>query len=190
MTMKKAFLLSLGFLFLLAAPLPAQTNSASDLAVNRAIIDQANTIVLHQKLDEAKAATARGDLAEAAKLYEAAKVLVDQIGAGIDAETAQTISGLSATWLEIARRAQAAGDLLEAKKDVTRVLKVNPHDQAAIAFNKSNDATIAALKGRMPDQATVERFRWWPNDKTAAATLVQDGKLLYEMGKFDEAKSS
>ena len=152
--MTKVFIIPLGILFLLAAPLLAQTKSASDLAVSQAIYDQAHTIELRQKLVDARAAAARGDLAEAARLYEAAKALVDQIGSGIELETKQTISGLSATWLEIARRAQAAGDLHEADRDVSRVLKVNPHDADAIAFKKSNDATIAALKGRTPDQAT------------------------------------
>ena len=97
--MTKAVLLPLGFLLLLAAALPAQTNSATDMAVNRAVIDQANTILLRQKLEDAKGAAARGDLPGAAKLYEDAKALVDQIGSGIDAETAQTISGLVATRL-------------------------------------------------------------------------------------------
>ena len=107
--MTKAVLLPLGILFLLATPLPAQNKSAGDMAVNRAIYDQANTIVLRHKLEDAKAAAERGDLHAAARLYEDAKALVDQIGSGIDAEAAQTISGLSATWLEIARQDQHAG---------------------------------------------------------------------------------
>ena len=61
--MTKAVLLPLGFLLLLAPALPAQTSSATDMAVNQAVQDQANTILLRQKLDEAKAAVARGDLA-------------------------------------------------------------------------------------------------------------------------------
>ncbi len=186
--MTKAVLLPLGILFLLAAPLPAQNKSAGDMAVNRAIMDQANTIVLRQKLQDAKAAAGRGDLHGAAKLYEDAKVLVDQIGSGIDVEAALTISGLSATWLEIARQDQRAGDLRLADTDVARVLKVDPHNAAAIAFKKANDATIAALKGRMPDQATQEQYPLVVADNTAAATLVQDGKMLYEMGKFEEAE--
>ncbi len=104
MTMTKAVLLPLGFLFMFAAALPAQTNSAAQMAVNRAVLDQAYTIQLRQKLEDAKAAAARGDLTAAAKLYEDAYALVQDIGSGIDAETAQTISGLVATRLEIARQ--------------------------------------------------------------------------------------
>src|SRR5664279_5067047 len=98
--MTKAVLLPLGFLLLLATALPAQTNSATDMAVNRAVMDQANTILLRQTLEDAKGTASRGDLKGAAALYEDAKALVDNIGSGIDAETAQTISGLVATRLE------------------------------------------------------------------------------------------
>jgi hypothetical protein len=49
--------------------LRAQT-SDTDLAISRAVQDQANTMSLRQKLEDAKAAAGRGDLAGAAKLYE------------------------------------------------------------------------------------------------------------------------
>src|SRR5271170_291015 len=105
--MTKAVSLSLGFIFLVAsaATLSAQS-SATDMAVNQAVLDQANTIVLRQKLTDAKAADARGDLPGAAKLYEDCYALVQRIGSGIDAETAQTISGLASTRLALARQAQ------------------------------------------------------------------------------------
>ena len=57
--MTKAVFLPLGFLLMLAVVSPAQTNSATDLAVNRAVMDQANTILLRQKIEDAKSAAAR-----------------------------------------------------------------------------------------------------------------------------------
>ena len=188
MNMTKAVLLPLGILLLLATALPAQTNSATDMAVNRAVMDQANTILLRQKLVDAKNATERGDLPGAAKLYEDAKGLVDQIGSGIDAETAQTISGLATTRLALARQAQRDGNLREADTQVSRVLKVDPQNAAALEFKKQNDQLMASMKGRTPDAATLERVPQVVADKTAAGTLVQDAKLLYEMGKFEEAE--
>ena len=111
------------------------------MAVNRAIMDQANTIVLRQKLEDAKAAAARGDLPGAAKLYEDAKALVDQIGSGIDAETAQTISGLVGHVAGDSRaRINAPAICGWPTRNVTRALKVDPHNAAAIAFKKENDA--------------------------------------------------
>ena len=79
--MTKAVSLSLGFAFLLAATatLPAQT-SPTDAAVNEAVLRQANTIILRQKLLDAKNVQLRGDMPGAAKLYEEAYALVEQIG--------------------------------------------------------------------------------------------------------------
>ena len=75
--MRKAVLFPLGFIFLLltVGVAPAQT-SPTATAVNEAVLRQANTIVLRQKLADARSATARGDLLGAAKLYEDAYALV------------------------------------------------------------------------------------------------------------------
>ena len=186
--MIKAVSLSLGFICLLAPVTGiSQTVSAEDAAVNQAVLNQANTLVLRQKLADAQNAANRGDVAGAAKLYEEAYSLVEQIGSGIDAETAQTVTGLTATRMELAREAQGRGDLLDADKEITRVLKVNPHYPAAIAFKRQNDQMIAAQKGKVPDPATLETLPAVAKQKTDAATLVQDGKVFYEMGKLDEA---
>ena len=84
--MTKAAPLSLGLILLLAAtaPMSAQT-SPEDMAVNQAVLRQANTIILRQKLLDAKNTAGRGDLPGAAKLYEDAYALVEQIGSGINA---------------------------------------------------------------------------------------------------------
>jgi Mg-chelatase subunit ChlD/uncharacterized membrane protein YgcG len=62
------------------------------------------------------------------------------------------------------------------------VANMMPGD-ASVALNDS------ALKGRIPDNATLELIPQAGKDKTAAGTLVQDGKSLYEMGKLDEAEA-
>ncbi len=190
--MTKAVLLPLGLLCLLADALPAQTNSATSatgMAVNQSVLNQANTILLRHKLEDAKGAAARNDLFGAAALYEDAKTLVDQVGSGIDAETAQTISGLVATRLEIARQYQHDGNFLAANEQVARALRVDPRNAAALDFKKKNDQIMAAMKVRMPDTATLERIPQVFNDRTNAAILVQDGKVLYEMGKYEEAQA-
>lgn len=188
--MTKAVSLSFGLLFLIAtAPvLSAQQTSPAAEAVSQAVLDQANTIVLRQKIEEARSAQARGDIIEASKLYEEAYSLVQNIGSGIDTETAETISGLAATHLELARRAQRAGDYQEANDQVVRVLKVDPNNADAIAFKKQNDQLIASLRGKIPDASTMAEIPDIMNAKMQSATLVQDGKILYEAGKFDEAE--
>jgi tetratricopeptide (TPR) repeat protein len=187
--MTKAAPFSLGLILLLAATAPglAQTSPA-DTAVNEAVLRQANTIILRQKLMDAKNTALRGDLPGAAKLYEDAYTLVEQIGSGIDAEKAQTISGLASTRLALARQAQRQDDLHEAATQVSRVLKVDPQNPEALAFKKKNDALLASTRGKRPDEPTVQQAQYIANDKTQAGTLTRDGKLLYEMGKFDEAE--
>ena len=157
--MTKAASLSLGFILLLAAAamLPAQT-SPTDAAVNEAVLRQANTIILRQKLLDAKNTAARGDLPGAAKLYEDANTLVEQIGSGIPEEKAQTISGLASTRLALARQAQSQGDLHEAATQVSRVLKVDPQNPAALAFKKNNDRCWLPCAAKCPTMRRCNKF--------------------------------
>ena len=189
--MTKVVSLSLGLVFLLASATPnagAQTN-ATDLAISRAVEDQANTIVLRKKLEDAKDTAGRGDFVGAAKLYEDAYAVSQQIGSGVDVETAQTIAGLAATRLALARMAQSQGDLREADAQVSRVLKVDPNNADAIAFKKQNDQMVVDMRGKMPDAPTLERRDAAQKEKIQAATLVQDAKVLYESGKLEEAEA-
>jgi hypothetical protein len=55
-------------------------NTDVDAAVNQAVYREANLILLRQKLDEGQEAVARRDLVSAAKIYDAAVGLVEQIG--------------------------------------------------------------------------------------------------------------
>jgi len=186
--MTKAVSVSLGLILMLAGAITADAqNSSTDVAINQAVLRQANTILLRQKLDAAKAEAVRGDLVGAAKSYDEAYTLTEQIGSGIDAETAQTVAGVASTRLQLAREAQSKGDLLEARTQVNRVLVVDPKNAAALTFKQQNEKLIASLRGKIPDEETLQQIPALAKDKTDAATLVQDGKLLYEMGKFEEA---
>jgi type II secretory pathway component GspD/PulD (secretin)/tetratricopeptide (TPR) repeat protein len=186
--MTKVVSASIGLIFIFAATVasPAQTNPA-DTAVNEAVMRQADTILLRQKLDDARDAVAHGDLTTAARLYDEAYSLVQKIGSGIDAETAQTIDGLASTRLQLARIARDRGDLREANTEVTRVLKVDPKNPAALEFKKQLDKLMAQMRGKMPDEATQAEIPAIMNQKVDANTLVRDGKLLYEAGKYEEA---
>jgi len=46
------------------------------------------------------------------------------------------------------------------------------------------------MKGRMPDTDVLEQIPQVASDKTQADTLVQDGKLLYEMANSRRPRSS
>ena len=159
-----------------------------DTATQNAVMRQAYTIELHQKLDEANMAVQQKNLPAAAKLYEDAYTLVQQIGPGIQAEAAQTVSGLTSVKMELAREDQREGDYRGADEMVSRVLIVNPGDPEAIEFKKQNDQLIAQTRGTRPDMATLERVPAIQNQKTDAATLARDGQMLYEMGQLEDAE--
>ena len=188
--MIKAALFTLGLAALLALPatMTAQDNAVT-LAVNQAVLNQANTIVLQGKLSDAKAMAQRGDILGAAKQYQESLALAQQIGSGIDAETAQAVAGVVSTRLALARQAQSRGDLIEADTQINQVLKADPKNNAAIAFKKQNDQMLVAMKPHMPDAETIEKIPQAVAQKTAASILMQDGKLFYEMGKLDEAEA-
>ncbi len=193
--MTKAALFTLGLAALLVFPaaVPAQDNSTA-LAVNEAVLRQAKTIDLRQKLSDARATAQRGETAVAAKLYQEACTLVTQIGSGIDVETAQAVAGLTATRMALARDAQSRGDLREADTQVLQViktekeLKVAPDLNQVIAFKSQNDQMLAAMKGRMPSEAVTQLVPHAMEQQVEVGTLVQDGKLFYEMGKLPEAE--
>ena len=133
--MTKAALLCFGLAALVALPAAAlaQDNSTA-IAVNEAVLRQANTIVLRQKLADANRVAQAGETAGAAKLYQESCELAQQIGSGIDAESAQAIKGLATARLTLARDAQAHGDLREAATQVNQVLKADPQNAEALAF--------------------------------------------------------
>jgi tetratricopeptide (TPR) repeat protein len=187
--MTKAAVLFFGLTTLIAVPTLAlaQENSTA-VAVNEAVLRQANTIVLRQKLADARTLEQRGDIVGAAKLYQESCDLVARIGSGVDAESAQAKTGLANTRLALARADQSRKDYRDAATQVQQVLKVDPKNPEALAFKKQNDEILASMKGRMPDQETIDRIPDIAKQKTDAGTLVQDGKLLYEMGKLSEAE--
>ena len=188
--MTKAAILFLGLAALIALPAvaPAQDSPAAT-AVNEAVLRQANKIVLQQKLLDARRASQAGETVAAAKLYQESCELAQQIGSGVDAETAQAINGLSVTRLTLARDAQAHEDLHEAGIQAQQVLKADPKNPAALAFKKQNDQMIAARKGRLASPEVLEQVPQVAAQKLDSKTYVQNGKLLYEMGKLDDAEA-
>lgn len=184
--MIKAVSLSLCFLLLCAASSQAQS-SPTDTAISEAVLRQANVIVLHQTLVEAKHIASRGDLAGAAKKYQECYDLTQLIGAGVKTETAQAIAGLTSTRLALARQDQNRGEYHNADVEVGQVLKADPRNAAALAFKKDNDHRMQLMAGKMPDASTVEQIPVVAKAKENSGTMVQDGKLFYEMGKLDEA---
>ncbi len=189
--MSKAVIIPLCILlFAAAVPLSsAQPSSApTEAAVQEAVRRQHERIILRNTLDEARTAQQRRELAAAAKLYGDAWSLVVSIGlAPSDPETQMTVAGVTEVRMELARVAQHRGYLLDAETHVKEVLRVNPHDPAAVAFESDNSRMLEAQRGLRPSQAVQEEIPGINSNKVAAATLVQDGRQFFELGKLDEA---
>ena len=185
--MKAAILpLALTFLFAAASASNAQTQP-QETAVNEAVYRQANAIALRQKLADARAAQERRALPSAAKLYDDSWELVQKIGSGVDAERDQTVAGLGAVRLDLARAAQRRGDYKEARTQIDDVLRVDPTNTAAIEFKTGNEKLLAEQRGRIPSEDVRNQVPAIMEEKVKASTLVHDGKLLFEMDKLDEA---
>ncbi len=189
--MIRSFQLFLGFSLLAviahtAYPQPAVT----DAAINEAVRRQADEITLREKLAAAQSASRRGDLEASAKIYEQCLTLVEGIGASrIASEATAVIAGFTDVRLQLARSAQKSGNLREADTQVARVLKVNPASKEAVAFKTDNDFRLKEMAGLMPDDKTLDRVPGWQKDRVDNSTKVQNAKLMFENGKYQEAEA-
>src|SRR5664280_301239 len=170
-----------------ALTISAQPSPPADSAVQEAVRRDAARIELRQKLEKARDAELRHDLPNAAKLYDDAWTLVETIGPSSEPEAQETIAGLSNVRLQLARNARHRGDLRDAEIQVKDVLRVNPNDAIALAFYNDNKRMMEAQRGKVPSIATQEQIPAIESDKIQAATYIQDGRLLFQMGKLDEA---
>jgi len=159
--------------------------SAGEEAVRR----QARIILLRNTLADAQALQAQGDLVAASKEYERAWDHVQNIGVTIDRERAETLRGMAEVRMELAKRAQGRGDLEEARKQVERVLRLDPRNTEAQNFKEENDRRIQDRLGREPSRAVLERVPEVQKEGINTSILVNDARLLMEMGKLDEAEA-
>lgn len=172
----------------LAAPAQPAVSQDADVAINTAVLRQANKILLRQKLADAAEAVQRRDLPAAAKIYDSAVELVGQIGENNCAdEAAIAVSGFSAVRLKLAEEARQRGQYREVNTQLTRVLKVDPRNAQAIALKAANDKTLNELKGQIASDDTYKEAAKAREEKITASTHVQNGKLLLEAGRLNEA---
>ena len=170
----------------------AQAQTPALNAAREVVRRQAAIIELRNKLDEASTVENTGNLLAAAILYEEAQKGVESIGAGakgIDAESAASVEGLTRVRLALGEKHATSGNLTEARKQVQRVLVLSPGNLQARGQLQSIDAQLEKLRGRMPSEETIGDVKDVFEEKIQAATLVQDGKLLYEMARYDQAEA-
>ncbi len=169
-------------------PVSAQP-TPSEAAAEEALHRQVDTIQLRRTLAEAKVLREKGDLVNAAKKYEDAANLMNRVGTNIDAEREETVSGFVATRLGLAKAAAGTKDFQEADVQVSRALRIDPKNQQALAFKAANDKLILENLGRSPSKEELAKIPEFKAERVKTSVLVQDGRLLMEMGKLDEAEA-
>lgn len=163
----------------------AVAQEAGEIAVRR----EEKAIVLRKTLEAAATAAKQGDLTSAAKAYEDAWNLTEELGSSVEKERNLTIEGFTSTRLALAYNAAKAGEYKEADLQVKRLLKVDPNHIKAKNFKRENDQRLANLVGRVPSEEALSHIGPDKTNKLTAAIAVQDGKLAFEMGHFDRAEA-
>lgn len=176
-------------LLLAAAPSVLAQTTPAQAVEEEAVKRQELTILLRRTLKDAEADQKKGDLAAAVRRYEECWSYVQRIGdAGIEAERQETVTGFSQVYLETARKSYARAQYSDAKIQTSRVLKVDPKNTEAQKLLAEVEKALKEQEGRLPSKDTLAMIPEVAKDKTTAGTMVQDGKLLYELGKLDEAE--
>ncbi len=162
--------------------------SAGLSAEEEAIHREEKKILLRQTLESARQCEKQNDLGAASKSYERAWDLVEQLGTSVEAERAETTQGFAAVRLKLANAAIKEGEYREADVHLKRVLAVDPNNTLAKQIKKDNDARLAAMKGRTPDDAVLQKIPEHQQELIKAGTHEQNGRLFFEMGKLEDAK--
>ena len=163
----------------------AMAQEAGEIAVRR----EEKAIVLRKTLEAAATAAKQGDMTSAAKAYEDAWNLTEELGSSVEKERNITIEGFTSSRLALAYAAAKEGDYKEADLQVKRLLKVDPNHVKAKNFKRENDQRLANLVGRVPSEEALSYIGQDKTNKLTAAIAVQDGKLAFEMGHFDRAET-
>ena len=180
----------LGALFLCIATHSAFAQSAAaPNAEEEAVRRQEKSIHLRKTLESARNARRIGDLSTSAKLYEEAWNMVESLGSAVDVERSEAMAGFTDVRISLAERAAHDGEYKEVDTHLSRALKVDPNNLRARNLKIANDKLLAEMLGRTPSEATLGLLPEFQTNSVKAGILVQDGRLLLEMGKLDEAES-
>jgi type II secretory pathway component GspD/PulD (secretin)/tetratricopeptide (TPR) repeat protein len=195
--MTKAAKLTLCLILLASAGLPLRaqqtsTDSAQATAVEEAVRRQEATQKMQIDLREAQDLAAKGQLLEAAKAYQSAYArfpLVQTGNAEVEADKKAVVTGLCNIRVQLARQAADKGNYIEARQQLALGIKVDPKNPQIVQAKDEFDKAEAYRKGKVPDSATVALKPGFDQQKVDAMTLVQNGKLYYECGKYNEAEA-
>lgn len=165
-----------------------QPTNALVVASDEALRRQVKLVELRTRLAEAATALKQNEVGRAWKIYNEAYEAGKDLADGADLELRQVNEGICYTGLQLAQQAQRRLDLLEASNTVQRILVINPTNSTALQVKRENERLMAETMGRMPSKEALAREADSVKDRTRAAELIQDGRLLYELGQLKEAE--
>src|SRR5947209_3100561 len=185
--MIKATVASLGLGFTLVA---AVAQTPVDTAIDEGVRRESFKVELHKNLADAQLAEKKGDNFEAAKLYTDCVVLTKKIGSDVDQEQKAVVTGVVHVRLVLAEQAQRNGDYAGADVHARAILLADPKNELAIRFRGENEEAKRRMNGRMPDEATLAKLPEANAIKIQANTYAQNGKLLFEAGRLEDAETN
>ena len=186
--MIKATVASLGLVLTLASATLAQAAVDLQPAIDEGVRRDAYKVELHKKLADAQLAQKRGDNGESAKLYTDCMILTKKIGSDVDGEQKEVVAGTIRVRLVLAEQAQRNGDFAGADLQANAILLADPKNEVAIRFRAENAEAKQRMMGRMPDEQTLAKLPEANNIKIQANTYAQNGKLMYEAGRMEDAE--
>jgi tetratricopeptide (TPR) repeat protein len=184
---------SLSFGFLLAAlatlPVPTLHAAAPQSAGEEAVRRQSAILETRFALERAQQVAQQGDRAKAAKAFEEAYNAAMVVGGkGVEEELKLIVAGLASAKIDLARAAYSEGNVAVAIDHLKRVLAVDPTNPTALSLKETYDQTAVSLRGRLPSPEVQKQIPVENERRIKAATLVQDGKLLFELGNLTESE--
>ncbi|MCS1408932.1 MAG: Type II secretion system protein D [Verrucomicrobia subdivision 3 bacterium] len=189
--MLRAFRIAMNLTVAVAATMTAIGQPTQSLVQDEIVRREEALIILRMKLEQAEALKVEGELMKAALMYEEAVRQLELVGEipQVEAERERTLAGMSSVRLKLAAINQRNNELVEADKQVVRVLKLNPNDGAALKFKEANDKLLAQNRGKAPSRETLSLMPEIAEAKIGASVLVQDAKLLLEANQLEKAEA-
>jgi tetratricopeptide (TPR) repeat protein len=194
MTKAAKLTLCLSLLATTALPLQAQTTTTEEsvqMAEAEAIRRQEATLQMQMKLNEALAAQKKGQISEAARLYQDAISLFPRVQIGndrVESEKRMAVAGSTTTRMQLSQEAVKRGAYIEAEEQLTIALKYDPKNEVLLTQKAILTKAATERQGQVPSPEMLKTLPAIQKEKLDAATTVQNAKFLYEMGKYDEAE--
>ncbi|MGZ5566153.1 MAG: hypothetical protein ACXWKG_03985, partial [Limisphaerales bacterium] len=105
-----------------------------------------------------------------------------------NADKNAAIDGLVRMRVELSNRARKNGDLIEAQKELNAAVQVAPQNESLCRMKLELDRAVEESRGTRPSVDVLKKIPEEQKLVIDEQTRVQNGKLLYEMGRLKEAQ--